>query len=764
MKTLEDLYLLRHLEMVEESLRDVLDMGFLFESAVQRHHSNLILGFRRRLFSEDKSKSCAEISKLDPDGCAQSDLLAARLAEQIFNQGGTKLGCLLYRCRGLYSSAVIPIRNPLAEAISGPDIVGHVFLAQRYVEGDDNDIPEKLTKGRYEPLIVYTCRPSDLNHLSSEDKNLVYHGFCCQFKDYLDIANKVTGTIGRRLKERHHIELPSEDSNIHKRIRADYRNRINVDEAIKTLEFVQGVVNKLFLEYNPDKKEEKIEEIIRDAIMEGRKRFRGSYIAMINHGHILEEMEHPKNLIEARTEYEEALKLAEVGRDEAAVKYIKEHLKFVNNYQNVSADYKYTGLALLRLHEHFARPAVRKNKPKGVFGRMQSNIKEKENFIRSKSKIHNLGYNFLTFLQRWNSYTPLLDEQRVSGFEESKPENSSRDLKGFGGGIFLVWEGTGIVIDPGTGFLRHFFGDGFCISDIDAIICTHAHIDHTGDLEAILTLLKEHNTLRRKGPKKKVTLFLNQGTMTKFLGWFDLDQDYIREHITLVPSLKISRHPLNDHICIVPIHAFHDEIVSTRYSLGIFFELKSAEGHSFSIWYTGDTGFNNKGGTKSDVKDLKMVVQTMSSSHLPIRSPDLLIVNIGSVNACEFDLLKTGTPKFYDYHLGIVGLVKLLEIVRPCGVIITEFGEEFGSFRLDIARLTQYITTVSGSEVPILPADIDMLVRLPKKKGEQMEVRCIDDRGFYVRYDEPHRMDLIQFKEAQVGQHRTEGRLIYYKK
>lgn len=49
----------------------------------------------------------------------------------------------------------------------------------------------------------------------------------------------------------------------------------------------------------------------------------------------------------------------------------------------------------------------------------------------------------------------------------------------------------GIVFDPGPMFLRNFHQCGFSVADIDMIVVTHDHPDHTASLDAILTLLHQ---------------------------------------------------------------------------------------------------------------------------------------------------------------------------------------------------------------------------------------------------------------------------------
>lgn len=81
-------------------------------------------------------------------------------------------------------------------------------------------------------------------------------------------------------------------------------------------------------------------------------------------------------------------------------------------------------------------------------------------------------------LRRWNSYTPIVADNYYA----------SR-----GGGYFIKIKGKGIVVDPGFNFIDNFREAGHKFHEIDVVLITHAHNDHTADLESILTLLYRYN-------------------------------------------------------------------------------------------------------------------------------------------------------------------------------------------------------------------------------------------------------------------------------
>jgi glyoxylase-like metal-dependent hydrolase (beta-lactamase superfamily II) len=65
------------------------------------------------------------------------------------------------------------------------------------------------------------------------------------------------------------------------------------------------------------------------------------------------------------------------------------------------------------------------------------------------------------------------------GIHIPRPFQRLSRKKSIGGGYYLRHDGYGIVIDPGYNFLQNFYEAGGRIFDIDAIVLTHAHNDHT---------------------------------------------------------------------------------------------------------------------------------------------------------------------------------------------------------------------------------------------------------------------------------------------
>jgi hypothetical protein len=170
--------------------------------------------------------------------------------------------------------------------------------------------------------------------------------------------------------------------------------------------------------------------------------------------------------------------------------------------------------------EVFIENSFFKNKQRGmqvesIASKMKQNTEEfiKNVVGRSKILVESNGemQGTLSVLRRWNSFTPTLR----SSINQSK-----------GGGYFLRFyynnESFGIVIDPGYDFLENFFSQGFKIGDIDLVLVSHAHHDHTDNLAAILSLFHEMNGKlgkyhhQKEVNKKNPTLLLSLGVFEHY--------------------------------------------------------------------------------------------------------------------------------------------------------------------------------------------------------------------------------------------------------
>lgn len=223
-------------------------------------------------------------------------------------------------------------------------------------------------------------------------------------------------------------------------------------------------------------------------------------------------------------------------------------------------------------------------------------------------------------LRRWQSFNPKiphLDNRRV-----------------LGGGYYLLWQGKGIVIDPGYDFIQNFYDEGFSLEDIDAVIITHSHPDHDDDFSSLTTLVKEwneyHGKLGIREFDRTLDFFLNESTHKKFSSWLQSANVKYGRIIQLpslcwnkdsespagpirgsnvkidlrAPSYEIEEKDLDVYNMVIEvIPAWHDDVIGKTSAVGLKFHLydgsENKEGGNNEekedkavglIGYTADTG------------------------------------------------------------------------------------------------------------------------------------------------------------------------------
>ena len=271
--------------------------------------------------------------------------------------------------------------------------------------------------------------------------------------------------------------------------------------------------------------------------------------------------------------------------------------------------------------------------------------KNQEKLIRDLNAERQLDYkigaNVLKTLHKWNSASPLY----------------SRGLSQ-GGGYFLTLrsdrgDAKGIAIDPGYDFFNILRDTGLGIADLDAIIITHDHDDHTESVEAILSLLAKHNDYNREKRSKVLDIFGSAGVLLKFHGLLSATDPMGNKEINfnlLIPGNRIQHsggaaliEKYGFNLKINP--AFHTELwTGQESSVGVVIEtnIKTKTGEALNIGITGDTRYAE--GIGKNYSDCQVI-----------------LLNIGSIEKEEGKLL--------NQHLGMLGchviqfLLYLLEVL-----------------------------------------------------------------------------------------------------
>jgi hypothetical protein len=341
-------------------------------------------------------------------------------------------------------------------------------------------------------------------------------------------------------------------------------------------------------------------------------------------------------------------------------------------------------------------------------------------------------YPSLCVLRRYNSSSPLI------------PRPGQEKVRG--GGYFLVtMTGKGLVIDPGVNFLRNFYEDGFGIEDIDGILLTHAHVDHTAEVEDILTLVYEYNdrigTLQADAKPKGIDLMFNVGTMHKMLPWVQSHKEVVRSINSLCRESRKnwsnqydSEIDLGQSWCLVitAVHAQHDEVIAHDFAVGLILSLRDPAGKKkpWKLGITSDTGYY-EGITKVYEGCNPLIV------HLGDAYPEEIISRAGfPVSDLKLGPTKTyvedqekkyndlfqgpGADKFHPSHLALGGTVRLIETLAKSkarvDIILSEYPEEMGSYRRIVANAIQQVIeeTPQGKDITLLSGDIGLTASIQR--------------------------------------------------
>ena len=360
---------------------------------------------------------------------------------------------------------------------------------------------------------------------------------------------------------------------------------------------------------------------------------------------------------------------------------------------------------------------IDQDKQKEYFGKITKAKERTDRFIHDES-LFSGDLSFLLILREWNSYTPT-----IPGEEEADR----------GGGYFIRHGGEGIVIDPGYDFIENFYRAGGRLADINHVIVTHAHDDHTAELEALLMLLHRRWTTKEIQVKTRVSLYLSEGVHRKFSGLLDLKDPKYHRILTLCPVDEgcEQRINLSGKAALTVLPAYHDDVITRDGTVGLAFEF-SGEKETTKIVFTGDSGLypvklDEKGEPRLyDGKEETPMLDVSEGKALynrypdAFKKPDLLVAHIGSIKENEFrpqDSVWSSRDDegrwYYVNHLGLLGTLTMLHQLNPVAAIVSEFGSELRGFHFDLVdKLKQALHNRQKSENPggqisfVVPGDL----------------------------------------------------------
>lgn len=280
----------------------------------------------------------------------------------------------------------------------------------------------------------------------------------------------------------------------------------------------------------------------------------------------------------------------------------------------------------------------------------------------------------LTILRNCSSSEPLLKL------------HSGNDIRG--GGYFLQWEGKGVVIDPGHDFLTNFHEEGFLASAIDSIFVSHDHADHNNDLVALESLLYEVEQ-----PYGVFCDLLTYAKVSRLKGNLDLRADAGVSCFGEAGARSRWSAKMHSGQLRVKTHAVYHRPLVENTAVASCFEMGEIR-----LGYTGDMRYH-------PAKDFELVRF--------FGKCDILIAHLSQPAFEEYD----NERAFQEGHLGLNGLVALVNAVKPRLVLVGEFKATHEDLRLDLIIAIQKRLDYSAV---VLPTSKGMRIRLP-----DFSIKCL---------------------------------------
>ncbi len=290
--------------------------------------------------------------------------------------------------------------------------------------------------------------------------------------------------------------------------------------------------------------------------------------------------------------------------------------------------------------------------------------------------------SLLLVMRDWNSYTPALRVERETGT---------------GGGYFVWHRGQGIVIDPGYDFVANFHASGCRIHDIHQVILTHAHGDHTADLESILTLLHEYNG--KHGTSKTLVIYASVDVLRKFGGLKALwDKSLVSRVLPLnpAPGGEPQLLTLFEGATLAALPTYHEDFITEGYAVGVALELALRSGKNRKIVFASDTRLFPRKEVREKFEEARVDQSSGPGARRPMtimgqypkrwrETIDVLIPHLGTVHEEELRGIAAGESQTSN-HLLLWGTIMMMDSLRPKVVILGEFGEELRDVKLDLVK------------------------------------------------------------------------------
>lgn len=314
-----------------------------------------------------------------------------------------------------------------------------------------------------------------------------------------------------------------------------------------------------------------------------------------------------------------------------------------------------------------------------------------------------------------------------------------------GGGFFLRWNGMGIAIDPGYQFVQNLQNYGLNVLDIDIVIITHEHIDHSSDMRLLDDLHynvaskyfeqihewdeNRGRVIRAEQEKHKIRWYMDalsceeavlfsrkqSGFNSEYnqlycVNLAEDDRALLEEkyegYATIISATDIK---INDEIDLHVFGTAHEQYKEDEkwkffsHTFGCVLECGTDTGSKRRIGYTSDTSLQPD--RYPTMKDL------LSQCHM-------IIANISGIY--EDDVL---LQELKERHLGYSGCYKMIKDLMESEndslkyMLISEFANQVSDIRFGVSRFLQdevkAIAEERGTVSPcILPTEIGLTLDL----------------------------------------------------
>jgi len=395
------------------------------------------------------------------------------------------------------------------------------------------------------------------------------------------------------------------------------------------------------------------------------------------------------------------------------------------------------------VQDHYLQP----QQPRRIWLQEQvSNIISAETRIKERyrpQRSNFLSVPFLIACRRWNSWTPNIPQVPTEPY-------GLYHLKGGGG--YLVSDGfKTLAVDPGYGFLDMLFQHGVSALDIDAVIITHDHPDHSAELQNIMDLCHAY---RKETYATKVRILLNPSA-------FYLHERMLRYHHSIMvggePELILPGDKINiGNIEVATAGMLHEEIYDKiagkgrtqgpqeeknpnllrsingtiiaklkkqfpgntppfqkSQALGLRITLKVSETEKYIVVITGDTGIPDN---TREIENIQKFYQEAHIACVHLGSLEREWVGAPSKRASDIKYKENN-------HLGLNGVVKFLNLAFPQTAIITEFGEELDAGDVRLA-ITELIKELVYNDITIVPSDVPLFLAM---KNGRVYFKCMGE-------------------------------------